>query len=173
MQTIEIAKGYSPELLQAIIEIDKESFEKQYDDVENYYKDALENQANINVFLKEEGRFIGYLLAIPQDEAYKDLKAIDPEMKPDSERFYVETIEVFPDYRDGGGAFKMIFAMIEEAGKRGINKFAMHTSVENGLSKSVQKCFGNMIKKVRRIENWPYYYNGEATDYLEGIYSLK
>lgn len=173
MQTVEIARGYSPELLQAIIEIDKESFEKQYEDVEKYYKEALENEANINVLFKEGDKIIGYLLAVPQDVAYKDLKAIDPEMKPDSERFYVETAEVLPDYRTRGVVFEMIYAMIEEAGQRGINKFSAHIRVENGISELIKKYLGKFITTVRRIDNWPYYYNGEPTDYTEGTYAVK
>lgn len=173
MQTEEIIYGYDPSVFAEILEIDRASFEKQYEDVEEYYKEAMKNKNNINVVLKDGGKAVGYLLAIPHNEALSDLKDIDVEMKEDDLRFYVETIAVHPEYRVGGGAFKMIFAMIQEAGKRGINKFSMHVRVEGGLSASVQKCFGKMITTVRRIENWPYYENREPTDYVEGTYSLK
>lgn len=170
MQTGEIISEYNSQILADILNIDKESFEKQYDDVEEYYKEALENKDNINVILRDGEKVVGYLLAIPHNDAVEDLKSADPEFKEDKERLYVETIAVHPEYRIGGGAFKMIFTMIEEAGKRGINKFSMHVRVKGGLSAAVQKCFGKMITKVNRIENWPYYENGEPTDYVEGTY---
>lgn len=173
MQTTEVVYSYAPQYLSAILEIDKKSFEKQYDDADKYYREALENPENINVFLKEGGELVGYLLAIPHKQAYEDLKKDDPKMPKDSSRFYVETIEVLPNHRIGKGAFKMILAMIDEAGKRGTNKFSMHIRVENGLSRLVQKYFGRMITEVRKIENWPYYSNGESTEYVEGTYEKK
>jgi len=173
MQVTEVAHAYSPELLSAILEVDKESFEEQYDDAEEYYKSALENPENINVFLREGERYVGYLLAIPHNVAREELKKEHPAMPEDPSRFYVETIEVLPEYRRGRGFLKMIMAMIREAEKRGVNNFSMHTRVDNGLSSVIQKYFGRMIKKAQRIENWPYYHNGEPTEYLEGTYDGK
>lgn len=173
MQTTEVAHAYIPELLASILEIDKKSFEEQYEDAEEYYRAALENPENINIFLKEEEKNIGYLLAIPHNVAREELKKDDPGMPEDSKRFYVETIEVLPEYRKGRGFLKMIMAMIKEAESRGINNFSMHTRVENGLSRAVQKYFGRMIKTVRHIEKWPYYQNSEPTEYLEGTYDGK
>ena len=123
--------------------------------------------------LYEGNEVVGYLLAVPHNKVYEELKADDPAMKQDAERFYIETIAVAPEHRNGRGSFKMILAMIEEAGRRGCNKFSMHTRVDNGLSRTVQKYFGEMITEVRRIENWPYYYNGEPTEYMLGTYEKK
>lgn len=173
MQTTEVVNGYDPKHLAAILEIDRNSFDEQYEDAEEYYHEALENPENINVFLKEGEKNVGYILAIPHNVALEDLNKVDPEMKADSKRFYVETIEILPDYRKGRGFLKMILTLIDEAGKRGVDNFSMHARVENGLSNVVQKYFRKMIRKVRRIENWPYYYNGEPTDYIEGTYDGK
>jgi len=173
MQTTSIESGYSPELLSSILAIDKASFDEQYDDAEHYYREALENPENINVTLHEGSEVVGYLLAVPHNKIYEELKEDDQEMEPNAERMYIETIAITPEHRNGRGSFKMILAMIEEAGKRGCNKFSMHTRVDNGLSRTVQKYFGDMITKVRRIENWKYYYNGEPTDYMEGTFEKK
>ena len=173
MQTTEVVSVYTPQYLSAILEIDKESFEEQYEDVEEYYRKALENQENINVFFKDGEKLVGYLLAIPHSAAYEEMKKDDPEMKDDSKRFYIETCAVLPEYRKGTGFLRMMHKVIEEAERRGINKFSMHARVENGLSETLQKYFGKMFTTVRRIENWPYYYNGEPTDYLEGTYEKK
>jgi ribosomal protein S18 acetylase RimI-like enzyme len=133
--------------------------------------EKLKNPQNINILLRKEKVPIGFICSIPQVVACDELATIDSLMEKDPSRLYVYMIGVVPEYRSKGGAFEMIFLLVEEAGKRRINKFAMHTRVAGGLSEAVQKCFGKMITKVRRIENWPFYPGGqEPTDYLEGTY---
>lgn len=133
-----------------------------------FYKDCLENPANINVAMYEGNELIGYIVAIPHDAACEALRDDDPEMKNDPERLYVDTIQTLPTKRKPLGILKLLYAMIDEAGRRGINKFSMHARTTNGLSSLIQRVF-KTTRILRTIENW-YGYN-EPFDYIEGTYN--
>lgn len=172
MHFIEIADGFTEERLRAILNLEDKSFPKdwQYEDGEKYYKDMLEDVSNLNLFLKEGEKIIGYLLAIPHDKVYEELKENDPLMLQDSERLYIETMEIDPVIQKtllgGKLCFRMLEVLIQEAKNRGIHKFSMHARVSNGLSSAIQKYFRGVITDVRRIEEWTYYNNEEPVDYM-------
>lgn len=149
----------------------------QYADAEDYYRKMIQDPENLNIILKEKEKLIGYILAIPHNNAMTELKEVDPLMAEDSERFYIETMEMLPEIQKtlGGGKlfFRMLGKLFAEAEKRGIHKFSMHARVSTGLSNSVQRYFGKMMTEVRRIEKWPFYNGDESTDYMLGTYEKK
>jgi len=136
--------------------------------MEEYYRECLEDPANINVVMYDGDELIGYIVAIPHNVACEALKDDDPEMKQDSERLYVDTIQTLPGKRTPFGILKLLYAMVEEAGKRGINRFSMHARTTNGLSRMIQRVF-ETARVLRTIENW--YGYGEPFDYIEGTYN--
>lgn len=83
-------------------------------------------------------------------------------------------MEIVPEFgrslAGGRLCLMMLRALHEEAGKRGIFKFSMHTRVNNGLNKALRKMYGDMLTLFRRIENWPFYNSEETTEYIEGTY---
>lgn len=147
-----------------------------YPDAEEYFATLLRDDKTIHILLRRERRPIGYLLAIPHNDAVHDeeLRQADPDLIEDPDRLYIETMEIVPEIgrslAGGRLCLMMLRTLIEEAGKRGIFSFSMHTRVNSGLSTALRKIYGNMLTQFRRIENWPFYNGEEPTEYIEGTY---
>jgi len=135
-----------------------------------YIRGKLENGKNINVILRHDGRVVGYLMGTPHNDAYEELKADDPLLTEDAERYYINFVEILPEYRNGRGLLKMGGKMIDEARDQfGINKFSWHCRTVNGLSRVMQRLFREMPLTVRHIERWKYT-NDEPYDYIEATH---
>ncbi len=171
--TTEIVCRFDENLLEDLVHLEKAAFPASMVNAEGarYYQKCLEDANNINVIMRDnDGKIIGYVVAIPQSKVFKVLQQYDPEMRDDPERLYVDTIQTMPGKRKVFGIFKLLDAIFEEAGKRGLNKFSMHARKSNGLSNFILKVFPT-AKCLRTIENW--YGWGEPFDYIEGTYTGK
>lgn len=168
MQT-DIVKAFDPAVLQTILQILRNSFPEEwiYDDAEEYYGRMLRSPKSINILLKDSERKVGYLLAIPHNDAVEELKEDDPEMKEDPSAYYIETVGILPEYRNKKGLPLMLQTLIDECKKRGINKISLHARVSNHLSEIIQKKY--RTAGLRRIREWAYYHFEEPTDYMEII----
>ncbi len=179
MHSINVIHEASDSFIKELLEMQDKSYPAgwQYEDAAEYYKRMIESPENINIVLKEKEKVIGYVLVIPHNDVVTELREVDPLMKEDLNRFYIETLEIVPEIQKtlAGGKlfFQMLGKLFEESGKRGINKFSMHARVSTGLSKVVQRYFGKMMTEVRQIENWPYYDGQEPTCYMLGTYEKK
>jgi len=115
-------------------------------------------------------------MAIPHNDAvhYEELRQADPDLVEDPDRLYIETMEIVPEYGRSllGGrlCMMMLRALVEEAGKRGINSFSMHARVTTGLNRALRKIYGDMLTQFRTIESWPFYNGEEPTEYIEATY---
>ncbi len=135
-----------------------------YSDDEEYYGRMLRKKNNIHIMLRDNERRVGFLFAIPHNDAVGELESDDPLMENDSATYYVENVAILPGYRNGKGFSKMLEILRTELRKRDIFKISMHARVSNDLSKNIQK---NMnIIKIRRIDAWRYYSFEEPTDYI-------
>ena len=129
--------------------------------------------------LRRELRPIGYLLAIPHNDAVHndELRQADPDLIEDPDRLYIETMEIVPEFGRSlaGGRLCLIMlkALHEEAGKKGINRFSMHVRVTTGLNQVLRKIYCDMLTQFRLIDNWPFYNGEEPTEYIEGTYPMK
>ncbi len=168
MQT-DIIKAFDPAVLQAILQILRNSFPETwiYDDAEEYYGRMLRSTKSINILLKDSGKNVGFLLAIPQNDAVEEIKENDPEMRVDSATYYIETVGILPEFRGEKGFSVLLEKIIEECKKRGINKISLHARVSNHLSEIIQKKY--RTAGLRRIRKWAYYNFEEPTDYMEII----
>jgi hypothetical protein len=170
-----IEAGFSREAIDSILYLESQSFgeEAMYEDADEYYAEMLKNPDNINIFLREGDKRIGYILAIPKQTAFCDdeLRAADPELRGDAhgKTYYIETVELLSEYRKGVGFFRMLSTLADEFRNRGITGVAMHARVENGLAASVERFLLDIseIKEKRLIEEWPYYDPVEPTMYIE------
>lgn len=162
------AKEFKKELLEDILRIEKRCFpdDWQYSDAEEYYKEMLRDRKVINLFLVCDGKNVGYLLATPLDYGYNEIAEGDPLVENDKERYYLETIEIIPEYQGKGGSKKLLFKMCNEAKKRGVEKFSVHARIKNGLDKTIKNIFEGNITKVRKVKNWKYGGN-EPYEYIE------
>jgi ribosomal protein S18 acetylase RimI-like enzyme len=169
--SIELVSKFTDEYLKSILDLEKKCFPEdwQYEDAGEYYGKMLKSERNINIFLRKKGEIVGYVLAKPFEEAVKELKELDPELENASGKYYIETIQILPEARGFGGAKKLIFAVCEEANKKGVIKFSIHARTTNRFSDKIKKMFEGKITEVRKIENWKPA-NGEPYEYLEWSY---
>jgi len=161
--------SFSEEALEDILQLEKKCFpeEWQYDDAVEYYGEMLEKAENINIFLKEADKTVGYVLARPCDEELAgELRKDDKGMTSEPDVFYIETIQVLPEKRGMGGAKKLLIAVVAEAEKRGVEKFSIHARTVNGFHDKIKKIFEGRIKTVRQIEKWKPAAN-EPYEYIE------
>jgi len=166
---VEKIHSFESKILRDILFIEHNCFPKEwiYDDAGEYYKKMLENKNNINILLKDQGKSLGYLLAIPHNEAVSELKNDDPGLKEDSMRYYIDTVGILSEFREKGYFSIMFECLASECKKRGINKISMHARVNNKFSSKMQKKL--RITEIRRIEHWRYYNFEEPTDYIDAI----
>lgn len=148
----------------------------QYPDAKDYFRSQLRNPHAIHVLLRKSEEPIGYILAIPHNEAIQDpeLVAADPALQEDPDRLYVDTMEIAPHCLKtlirGKLFLLMSKALLDEGRRKGYTKFSQHARVISGLSEAFQKLHGDTVTLVRRVENWPFYNYEEPTDYIEGTY---
>ncbi|HAT73601.1 MAG: hypothetical protein US30_C0011G0029 [Candidatus Moranbacteria bacterium GW2011_GWF2_36_839] len=169
-QIIEIVNHFSVGALNEILKLEKECFpaEWQYEDADKYYKKMLGDAENINIFLKDGKRVAGYILARFHNKEIKELSKYDDKFK-ERKGFYVETIQIFPEFQGIGGAKKLILAVCEEANKRGFDKFSIHARKKNGLNDKIKNIFKDNITDIRNIEKWEPAV-GESYEYIEWEY---
>ena len=166
MYSIEVVHKADDAFMRELLKMQRKTYPEgwEYDDAEEYYREMIEDPRNINIVLKDKDKILGYMLAIPHNKAVDELKKDDPLMKDDSERLYIETMEIHPEVQKTGLFLKMADEFFQEAGKRGFKKVSMHTRVNTGFSKMIQRCF--VVTEIHRIENWPYYNGQEPADYI-------
>ncbi|MGO9613612.1 MAG: GNAT family N-acetyltransferase [Dissulfurispiraceae bacterium] len=146
----EIIKGSEDEYLNAIFKLEP-FFPVKIQDSEDKLRENLNSAANINAFLKKDGQVVGWLLATPHNDAVKELENDDTEMREDADRYYIDKLAVLPEYRQGLNFVKLVYAVIEEANKRGFYKFSSHVLSDNGLNKVLARIFGKMLTKRRIV----------------------
>jgi hypothetical protein len=84
--TIQAIKDYDATLVKELLELEQRAFppEMQFTEGEAYYADCLKEEANINIIMRyNEGKVIGYVVAMPQSSVYEILKRYDPDMEDD------------------------------------------------------------------------------------------
>lgn len=178
MYSIELVREYSDDVLNDILTVYRSALPTSwhYPDDASYFGEQLHNKNTIHLLLRREGRPVGYLLAIPHNDAVHDneLKKADPNLMEDPNRLYVEEMEIIPEFTRslaGGKLCLMLFhALREEAGKRGFFKFSMHTRISTGLNRTIRKVYGDMLTLFRRIDKFSFYNYEEPTEYIEGTY---
>lgn len=170
MLKAEVVRGFDKNVLEDIVLINRKSFPKgwAYSDAEEYYTEMLKNENNIHIILKDNGERIGYLLAIPHNNALRELKNDDPFMEEDALRYYVEVVAVLPDFRGKKGFSEILKKLREELKEKGIYKLSMHARVSNNFNMIIQKSI--KITQIRRIQRWKYYNYEEPTDYIEATF---
>lgn len=170
-QKVMVSDGFTAEYLQDILRLERECFPAawQYPEAEEYYAVMLTDSENVNIFLREDGEAVGYVLAKPFKTAVLELTEYDPELQEESDKFYIETIQILPAYQGRGGARRLLIGACEAVLKRGMNKFAIHARTANGLHKKIKRMFEGSIILSRNIESWKWA-KGEPCEYIEWTY---
>lgn len=126
--------------------------------------DNLQNLNNINIVIEEDGRIVGYMLAIPQAEAVGYLKKEDPLITVKDGMYHADQGVVVEDKRNGVIFRLLIREIMLEVRKRGGNSLSSYM-LAGGLSTAVEKFFeGKVIGK--RTARLPSYGDHDLT-YIE------
>ena len=64
---ISLAEGFDERKLRGILDLEAKCFPKewQYEEADKYYREMLEDLENINIFLEDGRKIVGYVLARP------------------------------------------------------------------------------------------------------------
>lgn len=166
---VERVVGLDENVLKNVLLLEEKCFpvEWQYGaEAVGYYKEKLENPANISIFLKIGDEVVGYILLVPHGDVAEELEEYDPSYEKKENTYYIETIQILPEKRGIGGARKLLVAGCEEANKIGINSFSIHARTLNGLHDRVKKIFEGKIDTIRKIDKWQPA-QGESYEYIE------
>jgi hypothetical protein len=126
--------------------------------------DNLQNPNNINIVAEEDGKSIGYILCIPQEEAYRYLKELDPQISNDPKMCYVDQICITEEKRDGKAFIFLIKELEKEALKRGYVKWSSH--LMRGMETVLRRMYAGKIISERETK-MPAYGNHDLV-YMEG-----
>ena len=163
----EVESSINESLINDIVRIDQDSFPEGwvFPNAKEYFSELLKNKNNVRIILKNNEETVGYLIAVPHNEARKDLENDDPLMPEDAFRYYIETVAILPNYRRRGGMKKMLKSFVNELKEKSIDKISMHARVLNKFSDFIQE--RTKVTQIRRIDRWKYYNFEEPTDYIE------
>jgi ribosomal protein S18 acetylase RimI-like enzyme len=171
-QRMEVLVGNGNEkFLKDILSLERLCFSPdwQYQDAEVYYKEVLLNSKAINLFLRiGNGEVAGYLLAVPFREAIPDLVSADEVLKLeeiDDSHYYLDTIEIHPQYQGRRNGYILLQGFREEAIKRGVARVSTHARISNKADRLGESVFGRPLVK-RIIPSWKFG-GGEPYAYLK------
>jgi|GEM_PF-658402 len=166
---IELIEKPNDELMKKIVETYKKCFPEEwsYPDAEEFFSKLLNKEGNIGILLKDGEEIAGFALLRPHDDMVEDIEEPDPELKKDENRFYIETLQILPQYQNKGSFTKIVTTIISESKKKHIHKFSFHARVKNKLSENIQRIFGDKITQIRRMDDFYDYGGDEPCDYIE------
>lgn len=154
-------------LADTLLAIEHASFPKQLNNKADYIE-LLENSDNINLLLKKEEIVCGYLCARPHNDAVAELRIHDPDLQFDDGRYYVDMMEILPEYRHRGDALDFLLFLTHEL-SQGHElgdeiKVSMHIRSSYGFGETILRIFPTAAC-LRRVDNWMG--TGESYDYIE------
>ena len=99
------------------------------EDSEKYYRSALASNDAIHVIVRDIGKIVGYLLAVPLHSVMVDLVPYDPLIaiaNPDA--YYIDTFEILP-HKGIGSSRKVLHALEAELRQRHVGLLMCHARV--------------------------------------------
>jgi ribosomal protein S18 acetylase RimI-like enzyme len=173
MLKAEVVRNIDDTIVKDTISISRNSYPVGWacSNPEEYYSQMITKQHNVHIMLIDNEKNVGFLFAIPHNDAVVELKDHNPLMEKDFGTYYIENVAVLPAYQKKGALDKILAVLREELRKRSVFRISMHARVSNGLSRNIQK---NMkIVAIRRIDAWRYYAHEEPTDYIIAEWPLE
>jgi hypothetical protein len=154
-----------------IIFLEKKIFPKEwlYPDAKKYYKEILKNYStNINLLIEYNKKIVGYLLVVPIESSFDELRKKDKKIIFNKNSFYVETVQILPEYRDKGLYKVVLKKLINILKRRKIKKLGIHARINNGTvdkTVGILSLLGVKISERRKIKKW-YYGGNEPYEYI-------
>lgn len=127
----------------------------------------INNPENVVLVAKSGDSVVGYAIAVPFEDAIKDLSLYDPEIIKDEakDKYYGESITVQEEYRKQNLAIEITREIVNRLKKRGVKIFAVHIRNRRGEHDSTTSSFLKNKKVLRTIPNW--LGSGNNFDYVE------
>ncbi len=166
MLEAEVIQTIDDTIVRDVVSISRDSFPPGWScgNSEELYSQILRRHDTILIMLRDSDGNVGFLFAVPQNDAVQEFKNDDPLMKGNSGAYYIQNSAILPAYRKKMGLNKIITILREELRKKGVYRISMHARVSNGLSRTIQDRM--KIIEIRRIDTWKYYGNQEPTDFI-------
>jgi ribosomal protein S18 acetylase RimI-like enzyme len=171
MLKAEVVRAIDEKIIRDTISISRGSYPTGWacNNPEEYYSEMLMKEDNIHIMLRDNNKNVGFLFAIPHNNAMQELKDDDGLMGEDPGAYYIENVAILPPYRERRAFGKMLAVLREELRMRGVFRISLHARISNNLSRNIQR---NMnIIEARRIDGWKYYGYAEPTDYIVAEWS--
>ena len=132
MLRAEVVRNIDDRIVKDTISISRDSYPMGWacSNPEEYYSQMLTKQHNVHIMLSDNEKNVGFLFAIPHNDAVVELKDHDPLMRDDSGAYYIENVAVLPAYQKKGALGKMLAVLKEELRKRGIFNISLHAGIE-------------------------------------------
>ncbi len=146
----EVIRDFKDEYLKTVLMLDS-LFPIKIQDTREKIVENLTTPTNINIFLKKGKSIAGWILGIPQNSAYAELKDEDIEMRPDDGMYYIDKVVVLPEDREGLTFLRLGDALIKEAQERDCHKISAHIVSGNGLHKIIIRKFGKFLITRRNV----------------------
>jgi hypothetical protein len=120
MLKAEAVQGSDEKIAKDIVLINRHSYPKgwEYPGAKEYYRQMLMNQKNICIMLRDDEKRVGFLLAIPHNDAVGELKGDDEFMEQDPKTYYIENVAILPGYRGEKGFSQMLEVLRQELRRR-------------------------------------------------------
>jgi hypothetical protein len=129
----------------------------------------IQDPRNLNMFLRNGGEPIGYILLVPHDRIVDELGGDDVLLAHDPERYYIDQLVVVASERKHSAFLCLIFSAFSIMNSRGIYKFSTHVLAAGGLDRIILRSFKKTLTvPPRRVKLATY--NNVSFVYLEGEY---
>ena len=168
--SVETKRKFTEEELRQIYQVEILAFPKTMQESPDSLREILANPLGIHIVLKKREEIIGYLTALPYNEALEYLGPHDPRLRPDSSALYLESIAVVPQERQSGNFSRLFRQLVYEAQNywyQEYQKIVTHARVK--ILSPIMGKYG--ARRLYTVQNW--YGFGEPFDFVEYLIPKK
>jgi hypothetical protein len=161
-----VLREVDEDLIDQILEIE-EKLSKKLKYSKQDIIDSIRSPDEMLIVSAIEGELLGYVVAIPQNDAVKELQDEDLLLERDEKRFYVDRGCVsFAISEKAPIFFRLFNKLFYEAEKKGIFRFSSHIRTSNGVNLLVRTMLKDMVTSVRENVFLPRH-GDETFEYVE------
>jgi hypothetical protein len=164
VNTVEIFDSGDEESFSQIRNLEKQTFDWEVTDKDlDELINKIKNPKNISLILKDVDQLIvGYLIAVPSDDAMADISSEDELFEPSPNKLYIETFAISKESRGSLMQIKNLFQhLVDTAKSRSYGTIGAHIPTDH---LPLYERFSD-VEVLRTIEDW--FESGEDHFYIE------
>lgn len=168
-ENIERIVGFREDALADIRRIEHACYPQSwhYEDEEEHYTAMLRDPRTVNLFLKTDGKRVGYLLGRPHSDLHAELAEHDPALTDDLRSCYIETTAILPTHAGGMGLTRLTRSLAAHLPELGFSRISAHARVTNRVCDLVKLSYSrHELIEDRALKSW-YFGGGEPYRYLK------